>query len=409
MPKKRSAKDQARYYTATQKTRVRTPDLSEEPIKDVTTQLHELRLEQTRERKISRPNVIEIGSLPAIHPLGFIPADYTTCPTEAAGRPVRRIPGPPPPPSWLRRPAGGKLGRTSITEVVRAKTAPVPTFPDLDRPSPRSLQHHALCSLGMYFYQHQEFNMYYLPQLGIRMKEWLLVYIAAKNITGGVTKAGLDVLFPQNMDPSDPEQMQDIVTLSRKDEGDLRYLDLSDALQSLSLSQLRSFLSPPPPQISLSPSEDWEHILPRFPNLTHLSLDISPVHKPQIDHLKLAHILSEQCTRLTHISLAGVFTTIKSAAGLVYLSKHLVCLEYIDLSRTNILHAKYGTDYTSSWDAFDWTGTPVLHRLDWGGGCRNVRTLVVRKCEFTRELEEEARKCILEKRSGMPWIRIITS
>jgi hypothetical protein len=408
MPKKRSVKDQARYYTTAQRTRIRPQEQPEEPIKDVTTQLQELRLEQNRERMLSK-QVTETPSLPIPSPLGFIPADYSSCPEQPPPRTVRRVPGPPPPPSWIRRPAERKLGKTSITELVRAKTVPLPNFPDLEIPRPGSLLHHTLCSLGMYFYEHQEVNRYYLPQLGIQVKQWLLTYIAAKNIPGGISKAGLDVLFPQTVGGEDPEEMPDILALSRKDEADLRYLDLSDALQSLSLAQLRNFLSPSFQQISLSPSDEWQHFLPRFPNLTHLSLDVSPIHKPQIDHLKLAHLLSDHCTRLTHISLAGLFTTITSVASLVYLSKHLVCLEYVDISRTPILHAKYGTDYTSSWDAFDWSGTPVLHRLDWGGGWRNVRTLVVRKCEFTKELEDAARTCILEKRGGPPWIRIITT
>ena len=408
MPKKKSAKDQARYYTAVQRVRPRPQEESEEPIKDVTTQLQELRIKQERERQLSKPKTPDPLSISVTRLPVFLPIDPSaSCTTEPPARPARRIPGPPPPPSWLRRPAHRRLGRTSITEIARAKTEPVPTFPDLERTSLRSLLHHALYALGTYYFDHQEVNKYYLPQLGIQLKQWLLSYIAAKNITGGITKTGLDVLFPRNTTEDDPEEMIEIIALSRKDEADLRYLDLSDLLTTVSLSQLRTFLCPPR-AMSLNSSDEWENILPRFPNLTHLSLDISPVHKPQFDQMKLAHILTDHCTRLTHISLAGLFPSVTSAAALVYLSKHLVCLEYIDLSRTPMLHEEYGADYMSSWDTFSGGGIRVLDRLDWGGGCRNVRTLVVRKCGFTKEREDESRQCILNKRGGMPWIRIIT-
>ena len=436
MPKKRSAKDQARYYTIIQRTRIRPPEKSDQPkeVKDVTTRLHELRLQQDRGRTLSKSKSVmpETPSPPSssIPPppttsLGFIPAtslnfalvNYPGCSTdsELPARPTRRIPGPPPPPSWLRRPAAHKLVRSAIAEVLRAKSEPFDrSFPDLDTPRQPSLVHATLCLLGTYFFEHQEVNKYYLPQLGIQLKQWLLSYIAAKNITGGITKAGLDVLFPHTVSPNDLEEMTEIVRLSKIDEADLTYLDLSGALQNLSLVQLRNFFSPPTPvqqTLSVSPSDDWEHMLPRFVNLTHLTLDISSYPKPglSIDYLKLAQILSEHCTRLTHLSLAGIFTTNTSSVSgaLLYLSKHLVCLEYIDLSRAPRISARINRpdlDKESS-NRNEWV--PLLHTLDWGGAWRNVRTLVIWRSGFTKKSADDARKCILEKRGGMPWIRII--
>src|SRR5271169_1363954 len=195
MPKKRTAKDQARYYTTAQRTRLHSPTQPEEPIKDVTTQLQELRIEQARERQLSSPppNAIITNPHPT-SPLHYAPANYTLtnagCPNEV--EPVRRIPGPAPPRSWIE-PRRSRLQRTVIPEILRSRTDPNSPFPDLESPSRRSLMHHCLLALGSHFYEHQKVNKYYLPQLGVHLKQWLLTYIATKNITGTITKQGLDV------------------------------------------------------------------------------------------------------------------------------------------------------------------------------------------------------------------------
>src|SRR5208282_4332286 len=152
----------------------------------------------------------------------------------------------------------------------------------------------------------------------------------------------------------------------------------------------------------------------RFPNLTHLSLDISPSHKIKFDHFKLTHLLSEYCTRLTHLSVAGVFQSATSAGALLHLSKTLVCLEYIDLSRTPVLHERYGNPNLTSWDEnpegfINAQGVRLLDRLYWEGAWRRVRILVLRKCGFTKDMEGDVRGRILSKRAGKGWIQIITS
>ena len=132
--------------------------------------------------------------------------------------------------------------QTVVPEVLRSRTDLHLPFPDLESPSRRSLVHHCLLALGTYFYEHQDVNKYYLPQLGVQLKQWLLTYIANKNITGAITKHGLDILFPHSTNLDDPEEMAEIIRLSRKDEVYVRYLDISDTLSSsLILSQLRTF------------------------------------------------------------------------------------------------------------------------------------------------------------------------
>src|SRR5271163_2354338 len=255
MPKKRTVKNQARFYTASHaRPRIAIPE-ENEVVKDVNTQLRELRIEEGRERLQSLKSTT-MSDLPLANALGFIPADYTEttgdCPIGRA--PARRVPGPAAPRSWLERPRHN-MRRLSIPEVIRSRTDLDPPFPDIEMPSRKSLLHFSLLSLATHFYAHQEVNQYIIPQLGVHLKEWLLTYIAAKNIGGAITNEGLHVLFPYKYNEGDPEEMKEIVALSRKDDVHVRFLDLSDSLGSdLLLSQFRTFLSPPPPS-NLSPDK----------------------------------------------------------------------------------------------------------------------------------------------------------
>jgi hypothetical protein len=411
MPKKRTARDQARYYTLSQRARLPLPSQDDQLIKDVTTQLHELRIEQAREQQLYKPKMTTMDVLPVTSSLGFVPADYTSSTCVQESRPTgRRIPGPAPPKSWSELPNKRILRRTSIPDLIRSRTEPRAPFEELEFPGPRTLIHHALIALGMYFYEHQEFNKYYLPTLNVQLKQQLLSYVVAKNLAGAITKQGLDALFPYTVNRDDPEEMADILRSSKQDEQYVQCLDLSDALgRTLTLPQLRSFLQPTHP----NPSSEWDIPEPRFRNLTHLSLDASPVHPPKIDPLKLAHTLSQFCTRLTHLSVQGMFTSssVTSASALVYLSRHLVCLEYIDMSRTPVLQQNYG------WVESIWKDDPevvkgdganrrVFERLDWSGAWRLVRTVVVKRCGFPNEAD--VREGILQWRGGKGWVHVIT-
>ena len=420
MPKKRSVKNQARFYTASHaRPRIAVPE-ENEVVKDVNTQLQELRMEEGRERlQSSKSSISAINDLPHANALGFIPADYTEpvadCPIGRTS--TRRVPGPAAPRSWLERPRHN-LRRLSIPEVIRSRTDLDPPFPDIEMPSRKSLLHLSLLFLATHFYAHQEANQYILPQLGVHLKELLLTYIAAKNIGGAITKEGLDVLFPYKYNEDDPEEMKEIVALSRKDDVHVRFLDLSDSLGSdLLLSQFRTFLSPPAYSMNILPEKLSDNIPgPRFHNLTHLTLDASPVHPPKFNTVRLAEILSENCTRLTHLSIAGVFTSAASGAALILLSKNLVCLEYIDLSRTPALRERYGMPVMSSWsvgyvDLDHEREGRLVDRLNWGGAWRLVRTLVVRKSGFTSDSGHELQDHIIKLRHGKGWkgwIQVVT-
>ncbi len=424
MPKKRTAKDQARYYTTAQKSRPSPPSEPSESVKDVTTQLQEMRIMQARERELSRPKVPVDTVIHKPMSLGFTPANYTfeECPpgTLEQQQPTRRIPGPAPPRSWTL-PTRDKLRRTSIPLIVHSRTEPVPPFPGLESPDPRSLVHHCLLALGTHFYDHQVYNKYYLQELNIQTKQWLLTYIATRNIGGAITWEGLEVLFPRKREKMDPEEIEHIIQLSRKDEVNVRFLDLCDFLGSGKsttnedeiIQHLRTFLSPLDLSDKFINERNWFDIS-RFPNLTYLSLDISPAHNPKFSRFKLAKVICKHCHRLTHLSLQGVFTSATASSALIYLSRNLLCLEYIDLSRNTALHERYGNPYLSAWDEepqsfVNAQGGRLLDRLSWDGAWRNVRTLVIKKCRFTKDMENGIRMGIISKRGGTGWIHIITS
>jgi len=375
-----------------------------------------------------------------ISPLGFAPANYTAgphadpLPETLASVPTttRRIPGPAPPRSWFEP---GPTAQSPQPYRFRSRNYPDTPFPDIEMPNGKTLIHSSLLTLGTHFLEHQEYNKYNLPQLGIQLKQWLLLYIATRNIAGAITKQGLDVLFPRTARDDDPDEMKQIVALSQKDEMELRCLDLTDALaENISIAQLRAFLLPTPSH------EDWREEY-RFPNLTHLSLETSSLHPLKIDHLKLAHVLSQQCPRLTHLNLAGVLPP-GSGGSLYQLSKTLVCLEYIDLSRNqDALNGHIDTGgrggEAGSWDDIGseptdprWyerggrrslgatvdsrpatlrTGswTRVLEALNWEGGWRLVKVLVARKCGFNTESERVIQAKIFAKRGERGWIQVV--
>jgi hypothetical protein len=54
-------------------------------------------------------------------------------------------------------------------------------------------------------------------------------------------------------------------------------------------------------------------------------------------------------------------------------------------------------------------GGRLLDRLSWDGGWRTVKTLVIKKCGFTREMENDISMGIVNKRGGVGWVQVITS
>ena len=436
MPKKRTAKDQARYYTNTSQRRAQNPaNAADEQVKDVTTQLRELRVEYARGRLLSQPSpkMTTANPMPIVaSSMGFKPANYVVTPymdpvlepvpSSTGARTTRRIPGPAPPKSWLepqKRPLFQQAYR------VRSRHYPEAPFPDVEMPDRNTLTHASLLTLGTHFFEHQEYNKYNLSQLGIELKQWLMTYIATRNLAGAITKEGLEVLFPRTTKAEDPKEMLEIISLSNKDEKYLRCLDLTDS--EISVKYLRTFLSPLSPMI-------WEE--PRFPNLTHLSLERSSIQPAKIDHLALVNVLSRQCSRLTHLNLAGVLPH-GSGGSLYQLSKSLVCLEYIDLSRNiEAIHSHidfWGQDswgsasWDDEWDVANRAGSanvdgrrvmsgvggagrvwrPVLYALNWEGAWRRVSCLVARKCGFGKEAERELQEKIFQKRGERGWTQVV--
>jgi hypothetical protein len=228
----------------------------------------------------------------------------------------------------------------------------------------------------------------FLAQLPVQMKERILTYVAQYH-SGGITRSGLNVLFPFNNTNAD-EYAFETIALSRKDEQDLQNLNLSRS--RISTSAFRNFLTATIP----------DTCLPRFPNLTHLSLDMTSVAHT----LDFPNLLARELPQITHLSLAGVFSGENVVSGLILLSRKMVCVEYVDLSYMMMLSRKGGV-FSVGWTYEIEERETGLDRLDWSGGWRGVRTLVIRECGYLSGMERDIREAISRKRHGKGWVDVV--
>lgn len=237
----------------------------------------------------------------------------------------RRIPGPPPPRSWLtdsiHAPAKYKRGSNGEHESdgcrvqVRSSILPTGSFPPV-----RSLQHLALKKIASNWAWHVEYDREYLAYLPLNLKETLLSYLAIYNELGSPGLNPLRVLF------LDEEQHV------QEDRDEVQRLDLGNgvglwtSLKALERDLItktvakRAF-NPPEPDTSVADTPDaWDAdsdsddlsnaglgIVPRvihnFQNLKHLSLAISPGNAHAASWTSLLSIASELGT-LSSLSLA---------------------------------------------------------------------------------------------------------
>jgi hypothetical protein len=144
---------------------------------------------------------------------------------------VRRIPGPPPPKSWL-------LAHSRYASVHAADRAPSERIqhqsirlPDAFLVRDRSLQHALLKSLALNWSWHAENDHLYLTQIPTRLRETLLSYIALFGADDADLRNPLRVLFPLT---------GDIGSMVQDDSEEVKRLDLTNALgRWLSMKALR--------------------------------------------------------------------------------------------------------------------------------------------------------------------------
>ncbi|KIX03589.1 uncharacterized protein Z518_07142 [Rhinocladiella mackenziei CBS 650.93] len=346
---------------------------------------------------------------------------------------LRRVPGPPPPRSWLtdsiHAPAAVRTALTSASEnenrrvLIRTSHLPDCTFPP-----PQSLQHLLLKNIARDWAWHAKHDEDYLGVLPTKLKETLLSYLAVYN---EVSINPLRILFLSSESEAE-------------DRAEVRRLDLSNGLGAwTTLKQLERDLvikqqTPPltpsdsssmmattvEASSSSSTPDSWDadddgneptspsfkkgpKTGPTFVNLKHLSLAISPGNATAASWASLLSLAAELQT-LTSLSLAywpqptftpnaastravirtpsarpvvyggsDIYTPYDSnwreAAGILRtLSRSLYCLKWLDLTGCGDWFA-----------ALQWTPSATgsySHETlgpEWNGGWRGLERLVL--------------------------------
>ena len=282
----------------------------------------------------------------------------------------RRIPGPPPPASWLQLQPEVQgdwefIEDTTEQQQQRARGGgvlvcgvqhPLSYLPGMTPIDDRRLLHYALKAMALRWEEHVLYDQHWLQYLPPNVKTLLLSYIAAYTPTG-VTLSGLKVLF------------------TFLDE-DITTLELSRGLNAeLTLPQLTRFLRPNK-RSQAEVSASWEDEMDDdnnnnnkedtdkkkyttlFPNLTHLSL-AHPDSSSSIPFSQLLTFTASVPPTITHLSLAG--WSERESGGMRRLARNLLGLKWLDVSNCH------------------WVLYEQLKEVEWCGPWRNVETVVARQ------------------------------
>ncbi|KAI9887147.1 MAG: hypothetical protein M1823_001054 [Watsoniomyces obsoletus] len=183
-----------------------------------------------------------VGSSDTIRPnseLALFLGSHERTPTlQNRNRPLRRPPGPAPPPSWSNSVGGDSDSMDPEQEfdqrweMIRNRPSRFGRCPGYNAPGKESLQHLTLKKLAQTWDVQAYYNQHHLGYLPIRLKYQLLEYIAVYGPECGLTIRDLRMLFPNSEE--DPEWACN---------EEVTYLDLSRSIgRSISLKQLKSFL-----------------------------------------------------------------------------------------------------------------------------------------------------------------------
>lgn len=238
---------------------------------------------------------------------------------------LRRIPGPPPPQSWLiDSQHAPESARSSFAQLkwLRARLQQQgATLPGADHfPRNDSLEHMCLKRMAMNWQWHAEYDNVYLAALPVSMREMLLSYLAIYNDSQWSNPFPL--LFPPECDQDELDQVIRLDLTNqlgtwatvKKVEKEL-LVSIAGTNKNFPLKQATSDSK----STDITVPESWdaeEEIVPltvtprslqshlRFANLKHLSLAVSPASSaapPSWSHLIS---LTSHLSRLTTLSLA---------------------------------------------------------------------------------------------------------
>ncbi|KAG0632844.1 hypothetical protein HOY80DRAFT_1066263 [Tuber brumale] len=272
------------------------------------------------------------------------------------GRTRGRIPGPPPPASWLHPEA--QVDREPIEDneqqsvreelLVRGLKHPLSYLPGMAFVDDRGLLHYALKAMSLCWEEHILYDQHWLQYLPPNVKTLLLSYIATYT-PSGVMLSGLRVLFKS------PDE-------------DITTLELSRSLNAkLTLPQLMRFLRPnrcTQAEVSASWEDEMDDMkeytgkgyITLFPNLTHLSLAHPDSSVP---FSQLLTFTASIPPTITHLSLAGWTQGVPD--GMRRLARNLLGLRWLDVSNCH------------------WVLYEQLKDVEWCGPWRNVETVVARQ------------------------------
>ena len=269
-------------------------------------------------------------------------------PRSVLGPRSRRIPGPPPPESWLtgsiHAPASVRLKEQNIAaaSATRLWKYDSHTLPGGNLPPKGSLADMVSRTMAKRWSFHMQFDGLWLASLPVRLKEYLLRYIAKEAMgpsTSHNISGTLAILWPQSEEAQN--MLADMHIEVQGDAAEVTQLDLSGAIgtwltvktlgrqlqESSSSTAPRRLVQATPPDTTIEDSNDipdaWDNTsqdnevmtpLPeslrhtaalRFSNLAHLSLALSPATAPEHSHIpSWSSLLSLSAHLLTLSSLS---------------------------------------------------------------------------------------------------------
>lgn len=325
-------------------------------------------------------------------------------PRVQAGVPRRnRIPGPPPPASWLVAGTGGDASseHDEAAYKVEYRGGDIYQFPDLVHIEPHRLARAVLVAIAREWCFHVVYDQHYLYTLRPGLKSALLAYVAAYN-PDGVGIDGLRVLFKDGPHEDDGGGWEaEAETLSNED---VKYMDLSRALgPRLPWKDLCALFHPPLP---LPPPERTTGKTPYAEELTQDAWDLSPVSPrnrfSSLTHISLSHPRSTMAswarltafTRLiptvTHLSLAGwpLPASVEPAGVLKRFARGLLCLKWLDVADCNAAFYE------------------ALVEVEWDRCWRGVETVVCSQGRDTPEwIAKERERAAEELKKGIRAVR----
>ncbi|KAL1385843.1 hypothetical protein HDK64DRAFT_277098 [Phyllosticta capitalensis] len=369
--------------------------------RSVNERLNQLRREQAPKAGIQQRNELAEGlTQKALHPavrkvlnLPAVVGPRVNTPARLSNG--RRVPGPPPPQSWLEGNSQGEELEHEATSGPPSRSGQAPAFWPERLPKAGSLVDTTLKHLARNWDFIVEYEQYHLATLPIPLKGLLLTYIAVHGPASGVGLDSLRVIFKEE---------DELPGATGSDE--LRHLDLTTFIgDRMSLAELIRFTTRPRAKkedasvalerlkISDEVAESWEEAaesgapqIPqtmnnvRFPCLTHLSL----AH-PQTGSWAQLLSLSTHLPTLTHLSLAywptptltpnATTSSISAGHGRVQAGgRHF----YSELDNdwqeaSNILRRLSQNTYCLKW--LDVSGCEWLPALTWGCPDRYERLL----------------------------------